>query len=93
MNVFLDKEGLLPGQKGAEARQNVIKESKYFLMLLSKNAIEKNTYIQDFKPALEKLYQQQNEISIIPITLDNSQIPESIQNLNIINFFPDWNLD
>lgn len=91
LKFWLDKERLLPGQSWAEVIQNVIKESKYFILLLSKNAIEKNTYVQEeLRFALEKADQQQAEIYIIPIRLDNCEISESIQKLHVVDLFPDW---
>jgi hypothetical protein len=91
LKIWLDKERLLPGQSWAEVIQNVIKESKYFILLLSKNAIEKNTYVQEeLGLALEKADQQQAEIYIIPIRLDNCEISESIQKLHVVDLFPDW---
>jgi len=56
LKFWLDKDSLLPGQNWSEVIQNVIKESKYFILLLSKNAIEKNTYVQEeLRMALERL--------------------------------------
>ena len=91
LKFWLDKERLLPGQNWAEVIQNVIKESRYFILLLSKNAIEQNTYVQEeLRLALEKADQQQAEIYIIPIRLDNCEISESIQKLHVVDLFPDW---
>jgi len=92
LKFWLDKDSLLPGQNWSEVIQNVIKESKYFILLLSKNAIEKNTYVQEeLRMALEKAENhQQAEIYIIPIRLDDCQISESIQKLHVVDLFPDW---
>jgi hypothetical protein len=88
---LLDKDSLLPGQNWSEVIQNVIKESKYFILLLSKNGIEKNTYVQEeLRLALEKADQQQAQIYIIPVRLDNCEISESIQKLHVVDLFPDW---
>ena len=45
--VFLDKVILLLVQKWLEIIQNVIKESKCFILLLSKKTIKKNRYVDE----------------------------------------------
>jgi len=91
LKFWLDKDSLLPGQNWSNVIQNVISESKYFILLLSKNAIEKNTYVQEeLRLALEKADQQQAQIYIIPVRLDNCEIIEPIQKLHVVDVFPDW---
>lgn len=91
LELFLDKKRIMPGQKWRDIIENAIKESQYFIILLSKNSIDKN-YVQeellfasDIAKELPGL-----EIYIIPIRLDECQIPEEIQDLHIVDFFPDW---
>lgn len=91
LKFWLDKDSLLPGQNWSNIIQNIINESKYFIVLLSKNAIEKNTYVQEeLRLALEKADKQQAQIYIIPVRLDNCEIIELIQKLHVVDLFPDW---
>ena len=93
LKFWLDKDSLLPGQNWSNVIQNVIDESKYFIVLLSKNAIEKNTYVQEeLRLALEKAEkadQQQAQIYIIPVRLDNCEIIEQVQKLHVVDL-SDW---
>ena len=95
LRFWLDKDSLLPGQNWSNVIQNVINESKYFIVLLSKNAIEKNTYVQEeLRIALEKAdNHQQVEIYIIPVRLDDCQIIESIQKLHVVDLSQIGNMD
>jgi hypothetical protein len=46
LKFLLDRESLLIAQNWLEVIQNVIKATKYFVMLLSKKTNEKNRYVQ-----------------------------------------------
>jgi hypothetical protein len=52
--VSLDKVILLLVQKWLKVIQNVIKESKCFILLSSKKIIEKNRYVDENIPIKEK---------------------------------------
>ena len=92
LQVFIDKESLLGGEKWKDAIEKAIKRSQYFVLLLSKNSIAKNTYVQkELRVALQLAKKlPKSKVYIIPIRLDDCDIPESIQDFHIINLFPDW---
>ena len=92
LELFLDKKSIMPGQKWRDVIENAIKESQYFIILLSKNSIDKNSYVQEELKVAKEIAKALPgfEIYIIPIRLDDCQIAEPIQELHTVDFFPDW---
>src|SRR5687768_11956917 len=92
LEIFLDKESLLAGQDWKHVIDNAIKNTQYFVILLSNHSIENNTYVQEeLKVAKDIATQlQESQIYIIPVRLDECQILESIQNLHTVDLFPNW---
>jgi hypothetical protein len=91
LDLFLDKESLLPGQNWRKIIETELKDSHYFIILLSNNSIEQNRYVQEELKIAKDLSKERpdSQIYIIPIRLDDCQIPESLQNLHIVDLFPD----
>ena len=65
----MDTRNLLPGEIGEERIRKVIKEADFFLACLSRQAIDKNGFIQaEIKQALQ-LFEEKREgdIYLIPV--------------------------
>jgi len=93
VNAWIDRENILPGENWKIAISNAIKESSYFLVLLSSNSISKKGYIQkELKIALELLEQLPSSgIFIIPVRIDDcNPRDEQLQNLHFADFFPSY---
>jgi tetratricopeptide (TPR) repeat protein len=92
LELFLDKESILPGQIWKDNIENAIKNSQYFVILLSKNSIEKNSYVLEELKVANDIAKELPEpkIFIIPIRLDDCQIPESLQDLHIVDLSHSW---
>ena len=75
---WLDKVDLLPGQNWRAEIPKAIKASDVFLACLSKESVAKQGYIQrEFRMALQKMGDMPpGKIYLIPVRLDDCQIPE-----------------
>jgi hypothetical protein len=73
VTVWFDKEELLPGQKWKSTIYEAIKNSKYFIALLSNNSVSKRGFIQkELKTAFECLDEiPESDTFIIPVRLDD----------------------
>lgn len=94
VNVWFDKESLLPGQNWNQAVRKAIKTCRFFLALLSENSLNKVGFVQkETKYALEVLDEYPGSvIYLIPARLDAcTPSDEKLQNLHWANMFPDWN--
>ena len=73
MEPWLDIHDLLPGQQWKPAIRNAIRDSAYFVVLLSSKAVSKRGFVQsELKQALEVLDEApQSDIYLIPVRLDH----------------------
>lgn len=95
VNVWFDQESLLPGQKWKIAIKQAIRNSRYFLAVLSTYSVTKRGYVQkELSEALELLDEfPESEIFIIPVRLDKSEpTNERLRALHWIDMFPNWNI-
>lgn len=92
---WLDKKDLLPGQYWDEEIPKAIKSSQFMLIFFSKISIQKRGYVQnEFNLGLNTLKEiPEGEIFIIPVRLDECQIPERFQRLHYVDFFEEEGLD
>lgn len=90
---WFDKESLLPGMRWKPAIRKAIRESDYFLALLSDRAVAKRGYVhKEMKEALEARDEiPEGRAFLIPIRLDNCRPPESLADTQYEDFFPSWN--
>jgi hypothetical protein len=90
---WLDKECLPPGMKWRPAIRREIRNSRFFIRLISKTSIEKKGHGQtELKQALEILDEfPDNKIFIIPIRLEECEIPEDCElgEINHVDIFPE----
>jgi hypothetical protein len=86
---WLDKKDLLPGQFWREEIPKAIKASDFVLVFLSKVSVSKKGFVQkEFKLALEVLDEMpESRIFVIPVRIDNCEIPDKFSNLQWCNLF------
>jgi len=89
---WFDKANLLPGMKWKPAIRKAIRESDYFLALLSGRATSKRGYVQkEMKEALEVRDEfPEDKAFLIPVRLEDCQPPESLSDTHYADLFPDW---
>jgi hypothetical protein len=93
LSPWLDIEELLPGLNWKMKINDAIKNSDYFLAILSSNSITKKGYVQnELKIALELLDEfPQSAIFIIPVRIDECNPVESkLLNIHWADLFPDY---
>lgn len=94
LEPWLDKEAILPGYKWKFAIYQAIKNSRFFIPLISSTSVEKIGYIQnELKYAIEVSKNfPEKEVFMIPARLDNCEMPYQIlEEIQSVDLFPDWN--
>ena len=78
LDVWLDMESLLPGDRWKDRIQDAIENSSYFIALLSTRSVNKKGFVQkELKTALEVLdLFPSSERFILPLRLDDCEICE-----------------
>jgi TIR domain/SIR2-like domain len=91
---WLDSESLLPGQNWKVATKLAIKNSRYFITVISKNSEREGRVQRETKEALEILKEfRPSEIFVIPIRIENCTVSdEKLNELYMIDMYPDWEL-
>lgn len=93
VNAWLDSKCLLPGQNWKREIRRLIGESARFLLLISKDSVNKRGYVQaEIKQAL-RVWDEipSNEIFIIPARLDSTKpADDELHDLNWIDLFPSY---
>ncbi|MDM8514939.1 TIR domain-containing protein [Desulfobacterales bacterium HSG16] len=89
---WIDKVDLLPGQRWKPAITKAIKQSRFFLALLSSRSVsEKGFFHAELKKALEVFDEfSEEEIFLIPLLIDDCEIPERLEHINCVELFPDY---
>jgi len=87
---WFDKVSLRPGENWRNAIENAIKESRFFIALLSTRSVSKNGYFQkELKDAIGILETfSEEKIFIIPIRLDECVIPIKLKDIHCVSWFP-----
>lgn len=91
LDVWIDYDNVLPGQKWQVAIEDVIKQSSYCLALLSSYSITGNGGLQkEIKSVLEILEQNfETEIHLITIRLDECEPSLKTSDIYCIDLFPE----
>jgi formylglycine-generating enzyme required for sulfatase activity len=86
---WLDEEKLLPGQEWEREIAKAVKTSDVVIVCLSHKAINKSGYVQkEIKFALDKAEEQpEDTISLIPLKLEECDVPERLQRWHWVNLF------
>lgn len=90
---WIDSRNLLPGEKWRDGIHRAVRESSYFLVLLSKNSVSKRGYIhKEQEIALDILNQSpSDQIFVIPVrTEDCNPNHEKLQELKQVDLFPSY---
>lgn len=90
---WLDCESLLPGQRWESRIEQAIRESHYFLALISTRSTIKRGYVQkEIRDALDILRQiPENEVFLIPARLDDCELTHSaLRGVQWVDLFPKW---
>jgi len=90
IDPWLDEEKLLPGQDWDMEIEKAAGSSDAVMVCLSNTAITKDGYVQkEIKVALNiALYKPEGSIYIIPLRLEDCEIPWSIKSIQYIDYFP-----
>lgn len=93
LSVWFDRQSLRPGEKWKTAISNAIRNSKYFLALLSRTSVDKRGYLQrEIREALELLLEvPEHHVFIIPVRIDDC-IPSNpeLRDLQFVDLFPSY---
>jgi len=95
LDVWLDKESLLPGQNWKSTIRREIRERRYFIAVLSHKSLSKRGYVQkELKEALDVLEEYPaSSVFIIPARLDDcTPSDERLRDLHWVNMFDNWDL-
>jgi len=86
---WLDKESLLPGQRWEYEISLAVRSSDIVLVCLSKTSSRKTGYVQkEIKDALDVAdMQPEGSIFLIPVKLEECQIPHGLSHLHYVNLF------
>lgn len=93
INVWLDSKCLKPGANWKYEINKAIRNSRYYILLISKFSVNKRGFVQkEIREALNILGEfPRNQIFIIPVRIDNTlPIDEELLNLNWVDLFLDY---
>jgi len=93
VDIWFDQENLPPGVRWKEHILHVIRNSRYFIALLSSNSVSKRGFVQtEIKEGLEILaLHPEDEVYIIPVRIEPCEpAHSSLHDLNWIDMFPNW---
>lgn len=97
LDVWFDKESLLAGQDWEREIKKLIRESDYFIALLSDNCLSKRGFVHsELKlsfEVIEKYFPADSGIFIIPVRLDDckpSDAYERLGKIHWIDVFPEY---
>jgi len=89
LNPWLDKEKLVPGQEWKIEIGQAIRECDIFIACLSNKSVNRAGFVQkELRDALEVAQlMPQDSIFIIPVRLDNCQVPSNLSGMHWLNYF------
>jgi hypothetical protein len=93
LRVWFDKDDLLPGMRWRPAIRKAIRESDYFIALMSKQSVAKRGFRQsELRQALEVFEEfPDDQIFLIPTRFDNCRPPlEDLEAITYADLFPEW---
>jgi hypothetical protein len=88
-SVWMDKQKLLPGQDWKIEIEKAIRGSSVFLACLSSSSVSKTGFVQaELRRALDVAEMMpEGQIFIIPLRLDDCQVPYKLQHLQWVDYF------
>jgi DNA-binding CsgD family transcriptional regulator len=90
IDPWLDKEKLLPGQRWGAEIEKAVENTDVVIVCISNNSVNKEGYVQkEIGKALDIAEQKpEGIIFLIPIRLDNCQLPRRLQPYQYADYFP-----
>jgi TIR domain len=91
IRCWFDEEDLLPGQDWEYEISKAIRSSRYVVACLSKASVSKAGYIQkELRKALDVADEQPEGVAyLIPVRLEECEIPERLQRWQWVDLFKD----
>jgi hypothetical protein len=95
LRPWLDKMDLRPGQAWDHEIRKAIRSSRFVLVFLSSTSVAKRGYVQkEFALALDVLAEMpEGQIFIIPVRLDDCEVPDRFRHLHYADLFDSSGLD
>lgn len=92
---WLDEEDLLPGQRWEEVISDAVRKADAVVVCLSKQAVTRAGFFhKEISFALDVLDQQpESAIYLIPVKLENCEIPKRLQHLHCVTISDDKGYD
>lgn len=90
---WLDEESLIAGQDWQQAISEAIRQSQYFLFLVSNHSIDKIGVVQrELKEAEDQMLKIPDDgVFIIPVRLADCELPtDKLKSRHQVDLFPDW---
>lgn len=86
---WMDTKDILPGERWELSIRKAIEEADLALACLSKNAVEKNGFVQkELQFALDLMDEKIEGISpVIPVRLEETHVPDKLKNLQWLDIF------
>jgi hypothetical protein len=93
-NPWLDVDEITPGQVWQKAVIRALEESAIALVLVSEHLAKKGFVQEELKVAMETLQEQERDFSpVVPVRLDNSEIPERLSHVHGVNLFEETGME
>ncbi|MBI5843191.1 MAG: TIR domain-containing protein [Deltaproteobacteria bacterium] len=95
ISCWLDKMDLLPGQNWNAEIQKAIRNSKYFIALISSNSVDKRGYVQkELRLAMEEMEKMPyGGIYLIPVRIDGAgPRDQRLESIQYCDLFPDYDV-
>ena len=91
IDPWLDEEKLLPGQSWGDEIEKAVETSHAVIVCVSGRSVNKEGFVQrELKYVLDiALEKPEGTIFIIPIRLEECEIPRSLRSWQYVNYFPE----
>ncbi|MCP4687290.1 MAG: TIR domain-containing protein, partial [Desulfobacterales bacterium] len=92
VSPFLEQKDLLPGQHRDNTVNKAIRESDYFIALLSSKSVAKRGFIQKRLKTGIRIFEEfcDTDVFIIPVRLDDCELPGAMASLAHVDIFPSY---
>jgi hypothetical protein len=95
IDPWLDEENLLPGQNWEQEIRTAVRDTDVVIVCLSNGSINKKGFVQkEIKFALDVADEQpEGTIFLIPLRLEESEVPERLRSWHWVNYFKESGFD
>jgi len=95
IDPWLDEEKLLPGQDWNMEIEKAVEAADVVLVCLSQKSVSKEGYVQrELRFALDIALEKPEEvIFVMPLRLDECELPRKLRSLHYVDYFPAGNRD